>query len=617
MLLLPALVVPALVVPVIAAQGAPDALDDHPHLRNMAPPRIETPRMPRWIDVAHPAFEKYPVEAGELLDGAILEQFDDLAAFHQHWTVPSGANRDGLPFSGNWTLAAPELLTSFKNDLALLLVARQEPSALVRALDTPLDNTDKTLVVQYEIKLQKPLNCGGMYIKLLPESPSYDNFSDTFPYRIMFGPDVCGSVTNKVHFIIHYNGEEHQLIEAPFPAEPDFKTNLYTLIIHPDQRFEIRVNGVVRRAGSLLDDALFEPPLRGALDVFDPTDEVPANWDSRLFVPDPKEPKKPADYPNTNESLLFDTTARKPKKWNESEPLFVPDPDQTAPATWNEAEDGPWPGMVKINPKCEHLNPAKGEGCGPWHPPLVRNKYYQREWTQPLMPNPNYMGEYKRRSVPNPDRLSESARPSDLEGTIGAVGFELFTSSALILFDNLYVGHSVVDAENIGNATWSPKYYLETVLQQNIQKAFKEQEDVYVNNNSSWLEIYQYEVRQLWLDPRGYVAEIYRDFMAKFAKSGWEAVTGYPVSVVVFTVLLFTCTMLGVQLGSPRVRGANKYPERVPGERAPCRELDAQHVREHTGSDKKAAAATDVEPDAAPDAESSSARARSAARRRV
>lgn len=34
----------------------------------------------------------------------------------------------------------------------------------------PIDPTGKPLVVQYEVKLQKGLECGGAYIKLLTES---------------------------------------------------------------------------------------------------------------------------------------------------------------------------------------------------------------------------------------------------------------------------------------------------------------------------------------------------------------------------------------------------------------------------------------------------------------
>lgn len=527
-------------------------LDDYPHLKGMKPPRIPTARVPRWVEVKHPQFEPYPIEEGELLDGAILDQFDNEEEFYKNWVVSTGVNSDGKKHTGNWTLEAAELLPGFKDDYALLLSASQEASAIARKLDPPINNVNKTLVVQYEVQVQKPLNCGGMYMKLLPENKEgYENFTNTSPYRIMFGPDVCGAITNKVHFIIHRFGTEHQLINTPFPPEPDFKSNLYTLIIHPNQNFEIRVNGVVRRAGSLLDDEMFEPPLQGPLTVPDPEDEVPEDWDSRRLIPDPKETEKPKNWYDTENALIYNQHARKPAKWNESKPLFVKDLSQPKPKTWNDETDGEWPGMVKLNPECENLDFSKGEGCGEWQRPLIRNPHYQKVWTQPLIPNPNYMGEYTRKQVKNENRNAET-NVSDLDGTIGALGFELFTSNTMILFDNVYIGHSVIDAENIGNATWNPKYYIQTVLQNNIQDAFKEQEEVYTAEDSNLVKIYKYEFSQLLRDPKGYIEEIFRDFTLRFSYSRWEAVCAYPVSVFVFFLLVFFCTMLGVSIGSPR-----------------------------------------------------------------
>ena len=82
-----------------------------------------------------------------------------------------------------------------------------------------IDNKGKTLVVQYEVKLQsKPLFtqnscriftddqcgkdslvCGGAYMKLLQDNKKLhaEEFSNASPYVIMFGPDKCGT-TNKV-----------------------------------------------------------------------------------------------------------------------------------------------------------------------------------------------------------------------------------------------------------------------------------------------------------------------------------------------------------------------------------------------------------------------------------
>lgn len=62
-----------------------------------------------------------------------------------------------------------------------------------------IDNKGKTLVVQYEVKPQNSLVCGGAYLKLLQENKKLhqEEFSNATPYVIMFGPDKCGA-TNKV-----------------------------------------------------------------------------------------------------------------------------------------------------------------------------------------------------------------------------------------------------------------------------------------------------------------------------------------------------------------------------------------------------------------------------------
>ena len=55
------------------------------------------------------------------------------------------------------------------------------------------------MVMQYEVKLQNGLECGGAYMKLLQDNKALhaEEFSNTSPYVIMFGPDKCGA-TNKV-----------------------------------------------------------------------------------------------------------------------------------------------------------------------------------------------------------------------------------------------------------------------------------------------------------------------------------------------------------------------------------------------------------------------------------
>ena len=69
---------------------------------------------------------------------------------------------------------------------------------LVSPLGEPIDPS-KGLVLQYELKLQDGLTCGGAYMKFLTATPDFepDSLEDGTPYSIMFGPDKCGT-TNKV-----------------------------------------------------------------------------------------------------------------------------------------------------------------------------------------------------------------------------------------------------------------------------------------------------------------------------------------------------------------------------------------------------------------------------------
>ena len=48
----------------------------------------------------------------------------------------------------------------------------------------------KEFVVQYDLKLENGLQCGGAYIKLLRDSPELDlsQLNGSTPYTIMFGP---------------------------------------------------------------------------------------------------------------------------------------------------------------------------------------------------------------------------------------------------------------------------------------------------------------------------------------------------------------------------------------------------------------------------------------------
>ncbi|NWI24243.1 CALR protein, partial [Sula dactylatra] len=71
----------------------------------------------------------------------------------------------------------------------------------------PFSNWDKTLVVQFTVKHEQNIDCGGGYVKLFPASLNQEDMHGDSEYNIMFGPDICGPGTKKVHVIFNYKGK--------------------------------------------------------------------------------------------------------------------------------------------------------------------------------------------------------------------------------------------------------------------------------------------------------------------------------------------------------------------------------------------------------------------------
>lgn len=75
----------------------------------------------------------------------------------------------------------------------------------------------------------------------------------------MFGPDICGYATKKVHAILTKNGKNH-LIKKEVLCETDQLTHVYTLIIRPDATYSILIDNAEKQSGSIYDDWDILPP---------------------------------------------------------------------------------------------------------------------------------------------------------------------------------------------------------------------------------------------------------------------------------------------------------------------------------------------------------------------
>merc|ERR1712055_147149 len=200
----------------------------------------------------------------------------------------------------------------------------------------PFSNVDKPLVIQFTVKHEQNIDCGGGYIKLFDCKLDQADMHGESPYNIMFGPDICGPGTKKVHVIFEHKGKNH-LIKKDIRCKDDGFTHLYTLILNTDGTYEVLIDNESAQKGTLTDD-----------------------WD---FLP----PKK-----------IKDPEASKPEDWEK--PEHIADPDASKPEDWDDEMDGEWEPPMIDNPD------YKGE----WKPRQIDNPDYKGPWVHPEIDNPEY-----------------------------------------------------------------------------------------------------------------------------------------------------------------------------------------------------------------------------------
>jgi len=342
-------------------------------------------------------------------------------------------------------------------DMSIMAARPAQHYGVSTKFDQPFLAENGETVLQYEVKLENGLVCGGAYLKFLTADPKFvpSKLHDKSPFTIMFGPDKCGE-TNKIHFILRHQNpvskewEEKHMTDAPgIPADSEW--HLYTLIIRSDSSFEVQLDGASKRTGSLLQD--MSPPVNPDKEIDDPEDKKPADW-----VDEPKMPQpgatKPDDWDEDAPKEIEDAAAEKPSGWLDDAPLKVPDTTAEIPEDWDEEEDGEWEAPLVPNPECD-LAP----GCGQWVRPMIPNPDYKGKWEVPMVDNPDYKGEWAPRKIENPHYF-EDLQPHRI-AAIGGVAFEVWTMQSGILLDNIFVGSSAADAAAFAQKTYIEKRDLE------------------------------------------------------------------------------------------------------------------------------------------------------------
>jgi len=308
------------------------------------------------------------------------EDFGD--GWEDRWTQ---ASKDDL---GKFVSSAGEFFNDAEADAGIKTSEDAKFYGMAAKFDS-FSNEGKKMIVQFRVKHEQNIDCGGGYVKLFPGTQDVTGISDgdeKAPYNIMFGPDICGPGTRKVHVIFNYKGE-NKLTKATISAKSDEDSHLYTLIVSPDNTYEVQIDGEKEHSGSLYEDFDFLKPK----EINDPEVSKPDDWVDETMIDDPEDTK--------------------PDDWVEEKQIIDPEAEQ--PEDWDEEMDGEWEAPTIDNPEYK----------GDFSPKRIDNPEYKGEWVHPQVANPEYEHD---------DAVYDYA-------DFGVIGFDLWQVKSGTIFDSVLI----------------------------------------------------------------------------------------------------------------------------------------------------------------------------------
>eukprot|EP00928_Gymnodinium_smaydae_P096900 TRINITY_DN8652_c0_g1_i1.p1 TRINITY_DN8652_c0_g1~~TRINITY_DN8652_c0_g1_i1.p1 ORF type:complete len:437 (-),score=112.17 TRINITY_DN8652_c0_g1_i1:45-1271(-) len=317
---------------------------------------------------------------------------------HSAWTGANGPSSRFELGSGAWAADA-------KAQRGIRTTKNMNYHGISSRFAAPFSNRGRELVVQFTVKHEthQYAFCGGGYIKLLGSGLDQEQFGGDTPYHIMFGPDLCGYDISRIHLIFSFKGQalpRRDDIKLDYDDKDEF-THLYTLVVKPDNTYEVYFDGKKKSAGSLH-----------------------AHWDFPNKTNDDPGDRKPAAW--VDDRRIDNPAAQKPDDWVDERQIR--DPTALQPEEWDEEEDGKY------------------------EAPLIDNPAYKGAWIAGKVDNPAYKGEWRPRQLANPAYVEEVYAFDN----IAAVGFELWTVHHGSIFDNILVTDSLAHANKVADEVWKP-----------------------------------------------------------------------------------------------------------------------------------------------------------------
>merc|ERR1712238_173453 len=298
----------------------------------------------------------------------------------------------GDGWESRWVSAEKEGLGEFKasagkfgDDVGLQTSQDAKFYGISAALPT-FSNKDKTLIVQYTVKHEQNIDCGGAYLKLGPAPFDGKEFNGDTEYNIMFGPDICG-MTKHTHLIFNYE-KENLLKTKDLRTESNELTHLYTLTVKPDNTFDVSIDGVSVEAGSLAEGWKFLKEK----EIDDSEDKKPEEWVDEA-EPDDPEDKKPEGHDDI--------------------PAKLADPKATKPDDWDDESDGEW------------------------EAPQIDNPDFKGSWSAKRIANPAYKGVWAPKKIANPEYKDDDTLYS--YDSFAFVGIDVWQVKSGTIFDNILI----------------------------------------------------------------------------------------------------------------------------------------------------------------------------------
>merc|ERR1712066_1031939 len=343
------------------------------------------------------------------------------AGWEDRWTLSKWKESEGT--AGKWVSNAGKWHVDEAENTGIQTGEDSKFFGISAGFDS-FSNDGSDLIIQYQAKYEKDVECGGGYVKVGPKLEDATGFGDPTPYNIMFGPDKCG-YTKRTHLIFNYKGKNVlKKSDLAYKQENDGTSHVYRVVLKPDNTARVEIDEEKIYEGSLKDDW----EMLAAKEISDPADKKPSGWVDDSMMDDPAD-KKPDDW--VTEKRIVDSAAKKPDDWDDEED-------------------------------------------GEWEAPMIDNPEYKGDWSVKRISNPAYKGFWEAKKIANPEYVDDDNLYK--YDDFGFIGFDLWQVKGGTIFDNVIITDDVAEADAFSKK-WKAVSEVETAKKKEEDDAKKAEAD--------------------------------------------------------------------------------------------------------------------------------------------